>query len=129
MEVINCSITFSTDVNSVALSSNPIINALKQRIVSMRNRRHAESKIDRIAANLSIDGWTITSGLRGKYRDSNGRVFTENSIRIDLIGVEADKAEYLARILCREFKQESVLMCTMDYEYVDFVTLRSGGDD
>ena len=95
----------------------------------MRNRRHAESKIDRIAANLSIDGWTITSGLRGKYRDSNWRLFTENSIRIDLIGVDADRAEYIARILCREFKQECVIMCTIDYESVELVTLKSGRDD
>lgn len=129
MEIINCNITFSTDVNSVTLSSNPVINALKQRILSMKNRRHAESIIDRIAANLSINGWTIQSGLRGKYRDSNGKVFTENSARIDLVGVEADKAEYLARLLCREFKQESVLMCTVDYQSVDFVTLNRENDD
>ena len=115
-------VTFSTDMNSTSLSGNAFVNWVKQKVYTVRNRLAATSKIDRVANSFNLAGWTITRGLHGRYRDRvTGKMFDENSISIELIGIDNETLLSFAESLCVEFGQQSVLVKSYNTTDVWFV--------
>lgn len=104
-------IVFSTDVNSVELSSNKIVNWLKQKITTLGNRITATKKVDKIVGGkYNAVGWTVGKYLSGRYTAKNGNFFGENSISVEIIGIDESTLIAIAEDLCEEFKQETVLV-------------------
>jgi len=58
----------------------------------------------------SIGNWSVGNFFKGKYTDKQGRVFTENSLSVEAIGVTYEQLIEITEDLCREFKQETVLV-------------------
>lgn len=116
-------ITFSTDMNSTILSNDKVINFLKQKIVTIVNRITAIKKIDKVAQNFKLKGWTVTKGLHGKYIDrKNGVVFDEKSLSVELAGISTDVLLDVAENLCNEFKQQSVLIKSYENNNIWFIS-------
>lgn len=103
-------IVFSTDVNAVMLDNRKIINFLKQKLETIKNRLNFTKKVDKIAAKNNLVGWTIGHYLNGRYTAKNGKQYGENSISVEIIGVESSTLKKIAEELCDSFSQESVLL-------------------
>lgn len=103
-------IVFSTDVNAIEASKNKIVNWVKQKVATLNNRLHAVNRIDRIAQKYDLAGWTVGKGLSGRYTAKNGKVFGENSISVDIIGISTETLLEIATELCNLFNQEAVLV-------------------
>lgn len=104
-------IVFSTDVNSEKQSENRFINFLKQKMKTIFNRLNATKKIDKIAAKNELVGWTIGYYLNGRYTSpKNGKQYGENSLSLEIIGVDFEKLYTIAMEICDSFSQESVLL-------------------
>lgn len=103
-------IVFSTDVNVDKLSENKIVNWMKQKIATINNRLFYTRKVDDVAQEHNLVGWTIGKGLSGRYTAKNGKAFGENSISVDIVGISHDELLDIATELCRLFQQETVLV-------------------
>ena len=84
-------ITFSTEVNALDLSENKVINYLKKKFSPIKNRLYKNKKIDKIANEHGLVGWTVGHFLSGRYTAKNGKVFDENSISVEIIGISTDE--------------------------------------
>ena len=103
-------IVFSTDVNAVKLSDNQVINWVKKKFYTLKNRLVKGSMLDKIADKNNITAMTVGYYLQGRYKAQNGSVFTEHSLSIEVLGVDTDTLFSLAEDICRDFKQEAVLV-------------------
>lgn len=105
-------IVFSQEVNAVQLSKNKLINWIKQKFSSVKNKVVGPSDIDKIAQKHDLVGWTIGKFLKGRYTGKNGKVYSEDSMSVEIIGVSDDTLIEIAEELCRVFNQETVLVKT-----------------
>lgn len=103
-------IVFSYEFNAVEMSKNKLANWVKQHIETTKNRFSKTKKIDNIAQNHSLVGWTIGKYLNGRYTAKNGNVYGENSLSLEIIGVDTDELFKIASDICKAFKQESALV-------------------
>ena len=88
-------IVFSTDVNAEKQS----------------NRLNATIKIDKIASDNELVGWTIGHYLDGRYTSpKNGKQYGENSLSLEMIGVNFETLVKIAMEICSLFTQVSVLV-------------------
>lgn len=107
-------IVLSTDVNAEILSNNKLVNWIKQKATTIKNRITYKHMIDKRAQEKDFIGWTVGKYLNGRYTAKDGSVFDENSISIEVLGVDFDTLVDFATRLCKDFKQETVLL--KDYE-------------
>lgn len=103
-------IVFSTDVNAVKLDGNSVLNFIKQKVATIVNRLNAKKKIDKIAVSNALVGWTIGRYLEGRYTAKNRKQYGENSISVEIIGVDSDTLVKIAESLLSAFSQEAVLV-------------------
>ena len=103
-------ITFSTDVNSKTLADNGVKNWLLQKFTTVKNRVLYGKILDRIRKKNGVYAWTVGRYLRGVYTGENGKTFNENSITIDVLGVDRKTLFALAEEIKNVFAQESVLV-------------------
>lgn len=114
-------IALSTDVNAVNLNKNSFINALKQWLLTWKQRLNYANSVDKIAQKYNLVGWTVGRFLKGRYTGKNKKVWNENSITIEIIGVPTDELIKIAEDLCSEFNQESVLLKNYNDNKVLFI--------
>lgn len=57
-----------------------------------------------------LQGYTVGKNFRGSYTSKNGMVFNEKSYTIDIAGIDSDALKLIASEICREFKQETVMV-------------------
>lgn len=103
-------IVFSTDVNAVTMHDNRFINAVKQKMATLKNRINATKKVDAVANAHNLVGWTIGHNYDGRYKAKNGKNFGENSLTLDIVGVSDDDLINIATDICKSFSQECVLL-------------------
>ncbi len=103
-------IAFSTDVNAIQLSPNKIVNWIKQEIATLENRLTTTKKVDRISVDHDLIRWTIGHYLDGRYTAKNGKQYGENSLSLEVVGVDFEKLVRIGEDLCKSFHQESVLV-------------------
>lgn len=48
--------------------------------------------IDKVAHKNEPVGWTIGKYLNGRYRTKNGKTFSENSLSLEIIGVDKNNS-------------------------------------
>lgn len=103
-------ISLSTDCNALKLDKNRFLNTIKQFIKTWKQRLTYVKRIDKVAQEHKLVGWTVGKFLNGRYTGKNGTVWNENSVTIEIVGVTSDKLIAIAEDLCRTFNQESVLV-------------------
>ena len=114
-------IVFSTEVNAKTLSSNAIVNWLKQKFETIKNNLYKNKKIDAIGQKHNLVGWTVGKYLSGRYTAKNGKAFGEDSLSLEIIGINFDTLISVAEDLCKEFGQEAVLVKDYSSNRVFFV--------
>lgn len=105
-------IVFSQEINAVKLSENKLVNWIRQKAATFKNKTSGKSTIDKIAQSHDLVGWTIGNFLKGRYTGKNGKVYSEDSLSVEIIGVSDDTLITIAEELCRAFNQETVLVKT-----------------
>lgn len=103
-------IVFSEEVNAINQSENKLINWLKQKTITAKNKLFYKNKIDAIANAHELVGWTVGRFLDGRYKAKNGKMYGEKSLSVEIIGVSVETLIDIATELAREFAQESVLV-------------------
>jgi len=118
-------IVFSTDVNSVEISKNRIINWAKQKLMTLKNRFFSKKRLSNIISDYNLDknkelggkkfqsyigAFSIGKFFSGRYFDDNGDVYDENSQTIEVNGISSEGLIFLAEEICKEFQQETVLV-------------------
>lgn len=103
-------IIFSQEVNAVELSKNKLVNWAKQKLATLGNRLSGKRKIDKIADDNELIGWTVGNYLNGRYKAKSGVFYGEDSLSLEIIGVSTDTLIKIAEQLCSAFQQESVLV-------------------
>lgn len=103
-------IIFSTEVNAQNISSNAFINAIKQRFATLKNNLNKNKKINAIDKKYDLLGWTVGKYLSGRYTSKYGKVFNENSLSLEIVGVDIDTLISIAEDICKEFNQWLVLV-------------------
>lgn len=114
-------IIFSTEVNAMELSTNKFLNWIKQKVESIKNKFKSYNKIDSLAKKYDLVGWTVGKFLNGRYTGRDGKIYDENSLSVEVVGIDSDTLIKLAEDLCREFNQESVLVKNYNTKKILFV--------
>lgn len=70
------------------------------------------SDIKRIAQKHDPAGWTIGKFFKGRYTAKNGKVYSEDSLSVEIIGITDDTLTETGEEFCRVFNLESVLIKT-----------------
>ncbi|CAG7580224.1 MAG: hypothetical protein SLAVMIC_00309 [uncultured marine phage] len=108
-------IVFSTDINAVDISSNKLLNKLKQVVQSMLNKRLVKSKITKVMDKQdSVYGFTIGKFVTGRYKAEDGSIYDEKSTSVEIIGIDSETLLKVAEDIAEEFGQETVLV--KDYQ-------------
>lgn len=108
-------IVFSTDVNAVQMSENAIVNWIKQKLTTLKQRlMHKKMMTDTIKRYDEVYGFTIGNFMSGRYKSESGKIFDEHSMSVEIIGIPRDTLFDIADELMKAFNQESVLV--KDYE-------------
>jgi hypothetical protein len=104
-------IVFSVNVNAVQLSSNKLINFIKNSFETAKNKIFKDKKINKVLSNYDeVYGVTIGNYVKGRYKSDSGNLFDESSLSIEIIGIKPDVLNRVAEDLAKEFQQETVLV-------------------
>lgn len=109
-------IVFSTDVNAVKLSDNAFINKIRQYVETFKNRWNkgsiVHSAINDFNTNSAeyIGAYSIGNSFHGCYVGDNGEKYDEKSLTVEINGLSSDALLELAELICKHFKQETVLV-------------------
>ena len=68
------------------------------------------SEIKKIAKKQEPAGWTIGKFFKGRHTAKNEKVYSEDSLSVEIIGLSDDALIETGEYFCREFKQKSVLI-------------------
>ena len=68
------------------------------------------SEIKRIAQKHEPAGWTIGRFFKGRYTAKNGKVYSEDSLSVEIIGLSDDALIETVEEYCSAFNQDSVLI-------------------
>ena len=74
-----------------------------------------------LSKKYELIGWTIGKFLSGRYTDRTGKVYDENSLSVEVVGINSETLINLAEDICREFEQETVLVKDYNAQKILFV--------
>lgn len=119
-------IIFSTDLNSTLGNADTLFKKIKLFFVSkwktILNRINTSKRLDKILLNKhKLPAFTVGQKFKGHYTGKNGLSFNEKSYTVDIAGVESKFLELIATTICKEFKQESVMVRDFNKNKVFFV--------
>lgn len=136
-------ITFSTDVNSLEISDNKIINWFKKTYKSLINRFFSKSKLGSVINKFNsaedkklgldtvddyIGAFSIGNFFSGRYIGDNQKMFNETSLTIEINGISSQGLIYLAEKIAIEFNQETVLVKDLNKNKIFLVNQLEGDD-
>lgn len=112
---------------ATTVTNTELYNWLQRKGYSIFNRFFASGKMDKIITEAMKKnkilqfGWTIEKGLKGKYKSLNdGKTSDDYTWKIILNNTPIPVIEQIATALCKEFRQESVLIHDLEkntYKY------------
>lgn len=109
-------IVFSTDINAIELSANPIVNKIKQFAETFKQRLTRNKKIHNTIVRHNennseyVGAYSVGNFFHGRYVGDNGEKFDEKSICLEINGISSKTLLKLAEMICEEFRQETVLV-------------------
>jgi hypothetical protein len=119
-------IIFSTDLNSTLGKAETFGEKVKfffgSKLKTFFNRLNVDDRIKKILLDkYKQPGYTVGKNFRGAYKSKNGLTFNEKSFTIDLAGIDSDLLVLVASEICKEFKQETVMVRDFNRNKVLFV--------
>lgn len=110
-------ITFSTDINAMELSDNPLINKIKQAVETFKQRLNKDKMIhkaitlfDRENDEEYIGSYSVGHFFKGRYVGDKGEMFNEKSVSVEVNGLGSKSLVKLAERIADMFRQETVLV-------------------
>lgn len=108
-------IIFSTDLNSTLANAEGFFDKVRfffqSKWETFLNRLNVSTRLKEILLKkYKLPGYTMGKNFRGSYTGKNGITFDEKSFTIDIAGVDSDALKLMATEICREFKQEVVMV-------------------
>lgn len=119
-------IIFSTDLNSTLSKAETFLEKVKfffdSKWKTFLNRLNVGHRLKKILLDkFEQPGYTVGRSFRGAYKSKNGITFNEKSFTIDIAGIDSDLLILIASQICREFKQELVMVRDFNRSKVLFV--------
>jgi len=119
-------IIFSTDLNSTLGKAETFSDKVKfffdSKWKTFLNRLNVSDRLKKILLDkYEQPGFTLGKNFRGAYKSKNGLTFNEKSFTIDIAGIDSDALILIASEICREFKQEAVMVRDFNRNKVLFV--------
>lgn len=119
-------ITFSTDLNSTLgkaeTFSEKAVFFFESKWKTFINRLNVDDRLAQILlVKYDRPGYTLGKNFKGAYRSKNGLIFSERSFTIEILGINSDILILIASEVCREFKQETVMVKDFNKNEVLFV--------
>jgi len=118
-------IVFALSVNAVVdtVEKNALKAALKKTYYSVMNHAFKDRKINNLVKswnkefgdidNMYLGAMTVGNNFKGKYQ-SGDQIYNDKSTSLELGGVPSELLLLFAIELCKEFKQETVLVKDFD---------------
>lgn len=108
-------IIFSADLNSTLADAQTFKDKVKfffdSKWKTFLNRLNVDDRVRKILLDkYKLPGYTFGKGFSGNYTGKNGITFNEKSFTIYIAGVDSNILVLIATEICREFKQETVLV-------------------
>jgi hypothetical protein len=108
-------IIFSTDLNSTLGNAETVSDKVKfffdSKWKTFLNRLNVNKRLKKILlSKYELPCYTVGKNFRGSYTSKNGITFNEKSFTVDIAGVDSDALKLIATEICREFKQETVMV-------------------
>lgn len=113
-------IVFAVNVNAVQMSSNKIVNAIKQFVETTKNRFNKDKIVHNTINGFNNDNtknngeyigaYSLGNFFKGKYLGDNGEMFNDRSICLEINGLSSKSLLKLAEMIADRFKQETVLV-------------------
>lgn len=120
-------ITFSSNITHKTVDGERVpVSSLRERlfakIKSLINRWTAPQKVDQAVKSINQPvGYSLGNFFSGRYVDGEGNVFDEKSTSLDILNISSDNLYKIAKELCNEFNQNSVMIYDRNknqyYEY------------
>jgi len=119
-------IIFSTDLDSTIVKAEIFSDMVKfffdSKWKAFLNRLNVSDKLRNILLDkYTKPEYTLGRNFTGSYKNKNGITINKNSFTIGLVGVDSDILILIASEICKEFKQETVMVRDFNKSKVYFV--------
>lgn len=103
-------IVIPTDANAIQPDIHKMADWIKQTLATLRNSAPSADATSNSGEKDEWSGWSIGHYFDGKYNAKNGKLYDNNALSVEIIGGDTDMMIRIAEDLCRDFKQECVLL-------------------
>ena len=119
-------IIFSTDLDATIVKSETFSDMVKfffdSKWKAFLNRLNVSDKLRNILLDkYTKPEYTLGRNFTGSYKNKNGITINKNSYTIGIDGVDSDILILIASEICKEFKQETVMVRDFNKSKVYFV--------
>ena len=119
-------IIFSTDLDSTIVKAETFSDMVKfffdSKWKAFLNRLNVSDKLRNILLDkYTKPEYTLGRNFTGSYKNKNGITINKNSFTIGIDGVDSDVLILIASEICKEFKQETVMVRDFNKSKVYFV--------
>ena len=119
-------IIFSTDLDATIVKAETFSDMVKfffdSKWKAFLNRLNVSDKLRNILLDkYTKPEYTLGRNFTGSYKNKNGIIINKNSYTIGIDGVDSDILILIASELCKEFKQETVMVRDFNKSKVYFV--------
>ena len=119
-------IIFSTDLDATIVKSETFSDMVKFffdcKWKAFLNRLNVSDKLRNILLDkYTKPEYTLGRNFTGSYKNKNGITINKNSFTIGIVGVDSDVLILIASEICKEFKQETVMVRDFNKSKVYFV--------
>lgn len=119
-------IIFSTDLDSTIVKAETFSDMVKfffdSKWKAFLNRLNVSDKLRNILLDkYTKPEYTLGRNFTGSYKNKNGITINKNSYTIGIVGVDSDVLILIASEICKEFKQETVMVRDFNKSKVYFV--------
>ena len=120
-------IIFSTDLDSTIVKAETFSDMVKfffdSKWKAFLNRLNVSDKLRNILLDkYTKPEYTLGRNFTGSYKNKNGITINKNSFTIGIVGVDSDVLILIASEICKEFKQETVMVRDFNKSKVYFVS-------
>jgi len=119
-------IIFSTDLDATIFNAETFSDMVKfffdSKWKAFLNRLNVSDKLRNILLDkYTKPEYTLGRNFTGSYKNKNGITINKNSYTIGIVGVDSDILILIASEICKEFKQETVMVRDFNKSKVYFV--------
>ena len=119
-------IIFSTDLDATIVKAETFSDMVKfffdSKWKAFLNRLNVSDKLRNILLDkYTKPEYTLGRNFTGSYKNKNGITINKNSFTIGIVGVDSDVLILIASEICKEFKQETVMVRDFNKSKVYFV--------